>query len=583
MPNGDWAIMHKPLDESPPTHVHTIEYGWEVRSLFWSNRFERAYITWSGTLSSVGLVSRERDDYYTIMPILVREAALSPDERTLACWGRDDETREWGLFLSSLYPDTTSPPQMYDPMPEEIGNNVNFIPCYLRFSPDGQKLGLSYFHYLEQTKEEVEQAQDLANRQGDPKVIRGSRGFWIFPIPDGSGAEPYKPFDLSVISRDDPPTFDWLDSNHVLLSHRSYRPEGGLWIGDIRTGELRRITHSALPEMYPSTNPDDKREILISRELIDYDIVEVFLDGRAPRNIISSGMREYSPTLSQDGKLVFITDIGEYADIRLRDDNGNDELLITQDQFQRRDRPVVIWPPAVISPNGELVAFTGSPGGNYSDMTTYICPTAGGGIAEKILPDDYYSSNVGTWDPTSRWLAGNIAPPGELATFSIVRWGDSESLQTVYPRQVAYPAWSPNGRWIAGLARQGHDGPLVFASRDGTSYKEVGFPLESTNTVFFWSYDGATLFAYSTMSSARGVYAFHVDSLPDRVDWEGFEEFDRQFKVSDVHPDHHIGTPFLWAAGGSLMPGGESFITTIRKHTSDLWIFRPFAEPGVWR
>jgi len=577
LPDGYWTLVYKPEGQRAAV-IDTIEWAWKATSLFYSDQQDRLYFTYLGWLCSVGLTGQYFTKYEDIMPILVGAVALSPDENTLACWGRDKETDEWGLHLSSLYPDRTRPPQLYQPFPENISRKVGYEPYYLDFSPDGEKLGFSYFRGADHYSWLQSTASDS---RGESRPAERSRSFWVFPIPDGQEAEPYEPFDLSCLSRDDPPSFDWLDEWHVIFSHLSYRPDGGLWIGDIRTGDLQRITVSAIPEMYPSVSPDGTK-ILHARELLDYDIVEVPLDGSPPRPVLATGMREYSPSLSSNG-MTYITDIDSLAEIRIRRTDEDDRVLVNQESFPSADRPVLILPPAVQSPDGNWLVFAGSPGGGYEDITTYFCRTSGGAADRLLEEEGAFARYVSTWSPDSQWLAGMMGRPGEQPTFSKVRIGYPETLTSLDPRELHYPVWSPDGEHIAALTAMGdHNGPLVILTPEGEVVREEWFLSLDEHMGLFWSADSRTLFIYCTDPDFRGLYAFEIDQLPTHPDSSRYDDIEwmiGRYKVADISAEHYLRVPFLAGSTTSARPGRRSFLTTFLKVTSDLWILEGFDRP----
>jgi len=69
-----------------------------------------------------------------------------------------------------------------------------FYPNYIRFSPDGQKIGLSKYDFSS-----------------------GNVEYWILPWPDSSKRQPNKIFEK--IKFRDTPLFSWMpDSRHIILS-----------------------------------------------------------------------------------------------------------------------------------------------------------------------------------------------------------------------------------------------------------------------------------------------------------------------------------------------------------------------------
>jgi Tol biopolymer transport system component len=85
---------------------------------------------------------------------------------------------------------------------------------------------------------------------------------------------------------------------------------------DTRNGSLTRLL--AGPDggqTTPSVSPDGKR-LLFTKIAVDRDIVELPLDGSAPRTLLATSLPEFAPTWSPQGD--------QFAYVTRR--NGSDEL-----------------------------------------------------------------------------------------------------------------------------------------------------------------------------------------------------------------------------------------------------------------
>jgi len=176
---------------------------------YWSHDGNRIFFISRDSLWSVGSVGGEPHQEMAG----VYQAALSPDGETLAFWRRgfgQEGARASTLWISSP---PGSSPRKYSPEPFADAAE-GWVGNHLRFSPDGSLIGLS-------------------------KHSDKGPNFWILDWPDGPRAKPRLAFQGQSFSF--PPTFDWMpDSRRLVLAIN-----GSLWLGDIKTNKLLRLTASA--------------------------------------------------------------------------------------------------------------------------------------------------------------------------------------------------------------------------------------------------------------------------------------------------------------------------------------------------
>lgn len=172
------------------------------------------------------------------------------------------------------------------------------------------------------------------------------REFWILPWPDRSQKAPFRCFSQQQLDLYSP-HFDWLpDARNIIASK-----EQGLVIGDTRTGGMRVLTAPAAFEAQPSISPDGKRMVL-ARSSVDYNIIEVRLDGSAPRPWLSSPRQEHSPSWSRSRKLMaFGTDRRGEQEVWLRDGEGEWERPVVSRDIISEDQPRLVVPSLRSSPS----------------------------------------------------------------------------------------------------------------------------------------------------------------------------------------------------------------------------------------
>ena len=244
-------------------------------------------------------------------------------------------------------------PQEYSPHPFEVRGP--FTPVYLRFSPDSKLLYLSMY-------------------------TDAGAETWLLPFPAGSG-QPRRIFEKVPWNR--PVAASWMpDSQRLVLAGNPAPATGAtLWLADTRSESLTRLLADPdSGQTTPSVSPDGKR-LLFTKIDADRDIVELPLDGSAPRTLLATSLPEFAPTWSPTGD--------QFAYVTRR--NGTDELWVRSTQGNW-DRPVVTakeFPTLeallspVFSPDGSRIAYTALLAGGGSS------PEPGHFAGGRRRPDHY--------------------------------------------------------------------------------------------------------------------------------------------------------------------------------------------------
>jgi serine/threonine protein kinase len=523
---GVSQIFMRNLDNPLPSKLTALPRG--AGSPFWSSDGNVVYFISEDQLCSIGLAGGEPR---TVLEGGVSAATISPDAKTIAYWsyetleGGDSTEVRSALYIAS--PTDTSR-RKYRPAPFEIAGN--YVPNYLRFSPDGKKLGLS-------------------------TCQAGAKGgwFWILPWPDGENAKPSRAFEAAQFNG--PHSFSWMpDSRHVVLSI-----EGNLSIGDTETGRLRQITSSVEGEIGNGNVSLDGKRIAFTKRQRDYNVMQIPLDGSQPKLIMASSRNESSLSFAKAGdKAAYITDRSGDDEIWLRVNGVDFRPIVTKKDFPGVERFKIIA--SNISPDGNHIEF--SIFGTNIGEKIFIISTEGG-KPTRVLSGDNYEC-MGIWSPDSRELAVAITENGSQK-LAIVRSGGREPPRFIPNTNDGFSrvTWSPDGTWIA----YGSGEDIVLVSPDGSVKKKIPSPetAHENGYLLVWSKDGSTIYVASSVGKGARLHAVDINSGKSRM-------------LAEYQDEIEFSAYFNYALFGCLTSDGKNFVTTVLEVKSDIWMLEGFPE-----
>jgi len=218
------------------------------------------------------------------------------------------------------------------------------------------------------------------------------------------------------------------------------------------------------------------------RELVSYDPKRgqflPFLSGSAVRGV----------AFSKDGKWVAYETIPEGTLWRSRAD-GSDRLQLTS-------------PPRGIgephwSPDGQRIAFARGEG--TEDFKVYVVPSTGGAI--ETVPTEPYLAGSPSWSADGESLmVGCWRPGAQLETAAVCVVNLKTRQNVVVPESVGLlrPAWSPDGRYVAGL-REGGTQVVLF---DMHSHRWTRLADGANYGIPFWTRDSHYFYFQEVMGDA---------------------------------------------------------------------------------
>jgi Tol biopolymer transport system component/predicted Ser/Thr protein kinase len=468
-------------------------------------------------------------------------AALSPDGRTLV-FLREGNAQQQNLFYHGLsLAVATADGENVKAFVEPPFKDRTFVDAALRFSPDGTKLMAWVWGWTD-------------DASSTPRAQ-----FWLVPWPSGSPVQVLPSLERVVTGL---ASFDWLtDSRTIVLALSEPGGTGShLVLADTRTGNTVPLTKTLGSENRPVISPDG-RSMAFTSEEIDFDLLEIPLDGSSARPLLATSRNELDPTLSADGREVaYVSDKHGKLQIWLRRrDVRFDRPILTPEQFS--DTTIALGAPA-LAPDGERIAFQ-----RYAEDRGYqifVSTVAGAGAPVPLTRPSRYQ-DAPTWSPDGEWIAflERVGDENSLARVRVGSGAPPELVLAAVPRLGSRVKWAPDGHRIACDTTEG----LMVVTADGRQRQLLS---EDSWIVFTWSPDGKRILGLRESDEKPRHYILAALDLAT-----GREQL--------LNPDVGIIPPAWQAIRGLEIAGDQSVLTSVARARSDVWLLEGFEQlaPGL--
>ena len=514
--NGVLQIFTKALGLSTPTQM-THQKAW-CYSPSWSPDGTHIYFLSAAGLYSIAVAGGQPQLVSTGFSL----ASLSPDGKSLAAivGGANERIR---LAFSS------PPGTPLKPYTHPLISNLNLtdVSSSFAFTRDSKNLGL------------------IGDRQGLAQ-------FWMIPLQGGPPVQ--KPFAGRLFT-----FFTWLGDGERIVTASTGSWESHLIMANLRTGAAYPITAGSERDAYPALSPDGRTLAYAAGDAL-YTIVEVPLTGGPSREVISSSRNGIAPSWAPDGiHFAYVTSRNGSEEIWLRNrTDGSERRIVSQKDFAG---PESYFLDCAVSPDGNRIAYRRDAGVGE----IWISPLSGEAPV-RLWDDPAKATQRGPiWSPDGDWIAFYSVRDQRFEVLKIRVGANTTPELVTYAESGSPVAWSPLGDRIA--FRDGNRMRIV--SPDG---KEDRIVAQLRWEAYGWSKDGSALYGIAADEN-RHLILRRVETA------SGIES-----KITDLGAAspgfdlaNHQGV--FWYRGFSPHPDGKSFLTSVYRMKSHLWLMEDFDRP----
>lgn len=317
-------------------------------------------------------------------------------------------------------------------------------------------------------------------------------------------------------------------------------PKSAIWVVDTAGGEPRRLTTGPRTDALPRWSPDGTQLAFLSDRLKEGKRQVFVLSIAGGEAVALTDITGSIPTprglnavqWSPDGKsIAFLQEDPETDDERKRREAGDDAI-----EFEQHPKFVRVWVVDVATKELRCASPAGLQIWEFA------------------------------WAPDSREMAAVVSDvPYEWAWYTnrLVRFSADGSAKDLVQakRQVAFPAWSPDGKQIAFISSNWSDrgcvaGDVFIVAAGGGQARNISAGLDASVGWIEWSDDSRELLAIAHDRGGVGLHRLAADAKKNERLWW------RQAAVAEAH----------WPRFSRSRNGMLSVVMEDADHPRDVWV-----------
>ena len=240
--------------------------------------------------------------------------------------------------------------------------------------------------------------------------------------------------------------------------------------------EQTRLTDTIGDNWGHRWSPDGSKIAFSSRRNEDWEIYIMDANGKNQTNLSQNANSDEFPSWSPDGsKIAFTSTRDGRSQIYVMNADGTGQINISNSLFNDT-KPV--W-----SPDGKFIAFYSYYCGNMELMVMNS-----DGSEQLVLtntPEDEEDDGP-KWSPQGEILFTRGSPPNREI---IVNYPDREENLSNHEADDAFPAWSPDGNYVAFASKRDGDWDIYTIKKDGSGLTRLTYAYNK-DIMPNWSPDG---------------------------------------------------------------------------------------------